>query len=97
MFHRSLFRVDIVGLHVEEKRALLVLVCVKRAPETTQALSPSIVIGRCYLLSLCVTGKVMAVFLVLHLLVLLAGDVETNPGPITGESCISFVAVARLD
>ena len=86
MLHRSLFGLAIVGLHGEEKRALLVVVCVIRAPEATQPLSPSMVIGRCYLLSLCVTGKVMAVLFVLHLLLLLAGDVETNPGPITGES-----------
>ena len=78
----------IVGLHREDKRALPVLVYVVRAPESTQALSPSMAIGRCYVLSLCITGKVMAVFLLLHLLVLLAGDVETNPGSITGESVI---------
>ena len=96
MLHRSLFGVDIVedivGLHGEENRALLVLVCVIRAPETIQALSPSMAIGRCYLLSLCITGQVnMVVFLLLHLLVLLAGDVETNPGPITGESVHEYV------
>ena len=99
MLHRSLFRLAIAGLHGEEKRALLVRMCAKRAPESTQPLSPSMVIGRCYLLSFCITSKVMAVFLLLHLLVLLAGDVETNPGPITGESVslCKFAAVARLD
>ena len=77
----------IAGLHGDEKLALPVLSYVMRAPKTTQALSPSVILfGRCYLLSLCITGKIMAVFLLLHLLVLLAGDVETNPGPLTGES-----------
>ena len=89
--------IHVACLHGEEKWALLEIVCVMRAPETTKALSPLMVIGRCYLLSLCITGKFMAVFLLLHLLVLLAGDVETNPGPITGESGSISFADARLD
>ena len=85
----------IAGLDGEEKRALLVLMCVLSAPESTKAPSPSMVIGRCYLLSLCVTGKVILGFVLLHLLLLLSGDVETNPGPITGER-VSF-ADAHFD
>ena len=85
----------IAGLVGEEKRALLVFVCVLRAPESTKAPWPSMVIGRCYLLSLCVTGKVIAGFLLLHLLLLLSGDVETNPGPITGK-LVSFADARTL-
>ena len=80
----------------EEGRALLVLVWAIRKPEATkvvlEASSPSMILRQCYLLSLYLTGKVMAVFLLLHLLLqmllLLSGDVETNPGPITGEQVV---------
>ena len=62
------------------KKECVLLVCVM-----AKAPSLSMVIGRCCLLALFLAKKLLACLVLVQLLLLLSGDVETNPGPTTGE------------
>ena len=74
------------------KKERVLLVCV-----ITKAPSLSMVIRRCCLLALFLANKLSASLVLVQLLLLLSGDVETNPGPTTGElrccTCASCVGV----
>ena len=72
------FSVLIADLLTKKERVLLVCV-MSKAP------SLSMVIGRCCLLALFLAKKLLGCLALVQLLLLLSGDVETNPGPTTGK------------
>ena len=72
------FSVLIADLLTKKESVLLVFV-------TAKAPSLLMIFGRCCLLALFLAKKLLACLVLVQLLLLLSGDVETNPGPTTGE------------